>query len=229
MSAPQQSELAKREDERKRQRAMHYELMDAIQLDRAPEALAALDRGADPLELYERKWNAICMAGIWGAHNCVAALTGAGVAVETPGPAGNQAIHFSAAGSCALTVEALLRAGASASALNERGSTPLQRAIDPESVEVARALLDAGADPNAFAPADEPTLSLAAMNGSAELVELLLSRGADPDLKGGNGRSPRDVAEFNYPGCLYLKARLERDELALSAGPTNSLGKKRAI
>src|SRR5215813_12761831 len=100
-------------------------------------------------------------------------------------------------------VEALLAAGASASAATDYGETPLHVAARRGSETMVRALLARGADVNAGL--DRPNnqfhgrtpLMAAAIKGSLPIVKLLLEQGADPFAKDVSGWTALAFAEMN--------------------------------
>lgn len=94
------------------------------------------------------------------------------------------------------TVELLVKAGASISARDEHGRTPLHEAVggDWGSGPVARALLELGAEPDPRDHSGETPLMIAARNGELGCVEALIEHGADPRLKNAEERTPLELA-----------------------------------
>jgi ankyrin repeat protein len=95
-------------------------------------------------------------------------------------PDGTTALHWAAYRDDAVTVEALVRAGAKANAATETGVTPLWLACTTNAgARVVRLLLDAGANPNLAPNTGETPLMWCARTGALDSVKALVSRGAD--------------------------------------------------
>ena len=101
-----------------------------------------------------------------------------------------------------MRVESLLASGASLTAVNDMGETPLHAAVLHHNVEVVRALLAAGAPVNAQIKRPKhqydgrtPLMS-AACGNNLVFVKLLLEHGADPFLKDGAGFTALTFAEI---------------------------------
>ncbi|XVU29099.1 ankyrin repeat domain-containing protein [Actinoplanes sp. CA-054009] len=110
--------------------------------------------------------------------------------------------------------EVLLRRGASLSARDHFGRTPLHDA----GAGKARALLDAGAQVDARDRFGETPLHRAVRDGDTELVELLLAEGADPAVRDEHGRSPIHLArQRGMTGLATSNASLAHTEDAQSA------------
>ena len=77
----------------------------------------------------------------------------------------------------------LLAGGASATATNRYGISPLLVACEIGNVEVIDKLLRAGADANSATPAGETALMIAARTGKAPAVKRLVAAGADINAK----------------------------------------------
>lgn len=88
----------------------------------------------------------------------------------------------------------LLKQGASATATEGDGATPLHWAAYRDDLELADALIKAGAKVNAANDLGATPLWAAAMNGSAPMVARLLQAGADPNLALTAGETPLMVA-----------------------------------
>ena len=81
-------------------------------------------------------------------------------------------------------MDALLREGANATALNRYGATPLSEAVRIGSGALIEKLLKAGADPNTFTTAQaETVLMKASREGNVEAVKVLLAHDADVNAK----------------------------------------------
>ncbi|MEU8780292.1 ankyrin repeat domain-containing protein [Streptomyces sp. NPDC048637] len=91
------------------------------------------------------------------------------------------------------TVEALLRQGASPTAPDADGETPLYLAAVSGQLDIVRLLLEAGAAPDTESRgqpgSDGLPLCAAACWGHEEVVRALLAHGADPDLREDDGTS----------------------------------------
>lgn len=93
--------------------------------------------------------------------------------------------------------QALLAAGANASALDSSDQSSLQIAIEAEDLALASALLSAGADPNATVDTGSDSmlrLALDATRHKRELVQALLAHGANPNELDDLEQSPLEVA-----------------------------------
>jgi len=87
--------------------------------------------------------------------------------------------------------------GASLTAADENGNTPLHVAARFDNAKAARALMASGADPNALTPDEYAQTPMhAAFLGSADaaVVPVLLEYGADPTIRDVYGRTPLDIA-----------------------------------
>ncbi len=98
--------------------------------------------------------------------------------VNAPQVDGATALHWAAHHDDLSALEALLAAGANASATNNYGIPPLNLACVNGNEAIVRALLDAGADPNTTLRGDETVLMTAARTGRVGPVQALLERGA---------------------------------------------------
>ena len=104
--------------------------------------------------------------------------------VNAPQPDGTTALHWAVHYNDAETATLLLKAGASPSATNRFGASPLSEAALSGNAELLKLLLDAGADAKALATVDgETVLMSAARSGNIESVRLLLDRGADVNAR----------------------------------------------
>ena len=92
-------------------------------------------------------------------------------------------MHWAAHRNDLAAADLLITAGASVSAANELGATPLWLAALNGSAPMVERLLDAGASPNAALKMGEQPLMTAARGGVVEVVELLLEHGADVNAR----------------------------------------------
>jgi ankyrin repeat protein len=109
----------------------------------------------------------------------------------------------------------LLRHGASLTAKDFQGSTPLHRASSAK----ARVLLNAGADIDARDDHGQTPLHRAVSDGDAELVTLLLARGADPTVRDHGGSSPIHLARSRGPQEIRTLFAARGGSLAEPADP----------
>jgi ankyrin len=118
-----------------------------------------------------------------GDLTAVRALIGKKIDVNAPRIDGMTALHAAVHADRLDITDALLRAGAKATAADRYGVTPLYLAAVNGNADVIRRLLDAGVDPNAVDPGGETALMTAARTGSAAALRALLERGATVDAK----------------------------------------------
>jgi uncharacterized protein len=118
-----------------------------------------------------------------GDLSAVRALIDKKVDVNAPRIDGMTALHAAVHADRLDIADALLRAGAKATAADRYGVTPLYLAAVNGNADVIRRLLDAGVDPNAADPGGETALMTAARTGSAAALRALLERGATVDAK----------------------------------------------
>jgi ankyrin repeat protein len=109
---------------------------------------------------------------------------------------GSTPLHLAARSGGADTVQALLGAGANASAKNDLGVTPLHSAVDAADTRTIELLLSRGADVNAADVRGRTPLHWAAKlrSDSDRVIALLVGRQAKPDLADKQGRTPLHVA-----------------------------------
>ena len=124
----------------------------------------------------------------------------------------------------AALVRMLIEAGADATPVMSMGETPLHTVCTfndrAEALEVAQTLIDAGADVNAKdmwgnTPLHELTGGLGeldVMPDSAELklAKLLIDHGADWEVKNGEGKSPKDLCDFQPFHDYVAEKRTEK-------------------
>jgi ankyrin repeat protein len=113
----------------------------------------------------------------------VRTLLGQKIDVNAAGEDGLTALHAAVHADRLDIADALLRAGASASAKDRYGLTPLYLASLNGSVPLIQRLLDAGADPNAADPGGEAALMTATRTGAVAAMRLLIDRGATVDAR----------------------------------------------
>ena len=109
----------------------------------------------------------------------VRTLLAQGTDVDTRQGDGATALHWAAYWDVIATADVLLQAGASATAANDLGVTPLWLACVNGSTAMVERLLAAGADASVALPSGETMLMTATRTGSANIVRQLLARGAD--------------------------------------------------
>ena len=83
-------------------------------------------------------------------------------------------------------VNHLIQSGASVSAVNEEGESPLTRAIKKKHYSIAKLLFESGATTDYTGFLVEKPLHIAVKSGSVKLVELVLDNGADIDEVSGS-------------------------------------------
>lgn len=123
---------------------------------------------------------------------------------------GNAPLHYAARDGRTAAARVLIEAGADINARNDRGQTPLHRAIShPEIVSL---LIEKGADVNIPDTTGQTPLHWAAADRRIEAVELFLAGGANVDASDHAGRTP-----------LHRAARSGNTDLvaALLAGGAN--------
>lgn len=81
-----------------------------------------------------------------------------------------------------------------AAARNAQKVAPVHAAAAVCNHEMLKTLLERGADPNARQQMDYRPLHTAAARGDIEMAKLLLEHGANRDVRGTDGKSPRDIA-----------------------------------
>jgi ankyrin repeat protein len=142
-------------------------------MERQPEIVQLLiERGADPAAVSIHGYNALHAFG------------------DTDGQAGRDAEADGIA-------QVLARAGCPLEAINNRGYTPLLRAVYEGYPREAIALLKVGADPNARVKGNGPYADRTSLMWAAhsfDLVQALLEAGADPNARDRDGYSALDHA-----------------------------------
>ena len=103
--------------------------------------------------------------------------------VNATQPDGSTALHWIVRDNDLETADVLIRAGASVSAANRRGVTPLDLACVNGSAAMIGKLLDAGANPDAANPGGQTPLMTAARTGNPDAVRVLLDKGAAVNAK----------------------------------------------
>lgn len=102
---------------------------------------------------------------------------------------GSTALHWAAYRDDLEFADALIRAGAKASAVTDLGVTPLWLASQNGSSDMVRKLLQAGANANRALLSGETPLMVGARSGYPEIAEQLLAGGADPNARGSRGQT----------------------------------------
>ena len=118
-----------------------------------------------------------------GDLTAVRALIGKKVDVNAPRIDGMTALHAAVHADRLDIADALLRAGAKATAVDRYGVTPLYLAAVNGNADMIRRLLDAGVDPNAVDPGGETALMTAGTYRSPVALRALLERGATVDTR----------------------------------------------
>ena len=100
------------------------------------------------------------------------------VDVNAPQVDGTTALHWAVRANDLETADLLIRAGATVSAANREGVTPMQLAAINGSAPMLEKLIKAGANPNApLSKFGNTALMLAARTGKTDAVKLLLDNG----------------------------------------------------
>jgi ankyrin len=113
----------------------------------------------------------------------VRALVGQRTDVNAARDDGLTALHAAVNADRLDITDALLKAGANASAKDRYGITPIYLAAQNGSAPLIQRLLEAGADPNATDPGGETALMTATRTGAVPAIRLLLERGAQVDAR----------------------------------------------
>jgi ankyrin repeat protein len=173
--------------------------------DREVERLLAC--GADPNEADTSGWTALHAAATRNHVDVVHRLLSWGADVDARAEHGfTPLLNAAAAGH--LVIEALLAAGADATAQESRlGWRPLDRFADHANAAGIELVLKAGADVDAEDFSGGTALASAAEAGCEECVELLPAAGADA-ARTWDGESPADLAREQ--GFTRLAERLTR-------------------
>jgi ankyrin repeat protein len=195
-----------------------------------PDCVALLLPHSDPMARNANGMTALHCACL-GGHAGIAVRLIVGSAPELVDAVDNferSALHVAAHQGDAATVEALLRAGALATAALD-GKTPLHLAARQGHSEALNSLLAAGADPSGRDSDGSTLLHAAASLGSTRCVEMLLGIS---DLRAVDrmGRSALDVAhESHNPATASLIAarmRVDDEARAISDGLARPAARK---
>ncbi|GFO63256.1 alpha/beta hydrolase [Geomonas paludis] len=132
-------------------------------------------------------------------------FVGAGFALPVLAAAPPQELFSAVEGGDAVRVEALLKSGVGANAVDARGVPALVTAAGRGAADVVLALLFAGADVNAADPSGTTPLIAGCKGGHTAVVQALLEAGADPQRRDGDGHTARYYAEAaGDPGNLVV-------------------------
>lgn len=118
-------------------------------------------------------------------------------------------LHLAAVCRADCTVKILLNRGASVTATNLDGVTPLMMGCAGGSVEVVRALVEAGADPSVADDTKRTALHHAARLGSVAVIKYLLSLGVEIDPQDNDGNTPLHIASHFEAGPEVIMALLK--------------------
>jgi len=186
-------------------------IFTALSVDNDPAALALIRSGADANVPDSIGMSPLVFAVTLKKQNIIAALLKAGADVNVPsvasdgGPGGLPIFLAIRSGNLAI-VQQLVAAGADVNARDEKGSTPLHRAVllQPAdyAVSLVTTLLRAGADANAMRPkggAPLHNLIFGAANlppaAVGQIATQLAQHGADVNLPADfDGATPLDIA-----------------------------------
>lgn len=152
-----------------------------------PTLQALLDAGADLDAKDAAGWTPLLRAAKGGHLKALQLLLDRGAGLHACSPrSGGNILHLVAHEGHAELVPFLVARGADVNHADDRGMTPVQRAVLKNRPEVLRRLLEAGADPNLGLERMKP-LSTAVTFRRRELVRLLLAHGADPNASDESG------------------------------------------
>lgn len=153
-----------------------------------------LDHGADPgYRQPSSGWNALTYAAVNGHAETLRLLFERGVTIDEP--AGDwKGLMFAVSYRNHGTARMMLENGAGIDVRDEKGQTPLMRAVRSSDVEMVRMLLEYGPDVDAQDAEGRTALMYAAQRARTENLERLLAAGADPTLRDNNGRQAVDFA-----------------------------------
>ena len=157
---------------------------------------------------YERGMTELHFAAYCNDAEQVASLLSIGAAVDARDDNGWTPLHWSidmaqATRGPEVVVELLLRAGASANAVDSSGNSVLMMACDRNNENIVDQLIRAGADVTLRSPKTTP-LHRAAGSNFYEVIPRLLALGADPKALDGAGRTPKQLARRRGFAHSYL-------------------------
>lgn len=169
-------------------------LRDALRrFDSDPaKALAAIEDGADVNTHDDYEHTPLMLAANAGYLDVVRRLLASGAEIDAIGTDGANALHFAAAGGAFRNasprefdvnlpvIEALLDAGADASATTTDGLTPIIGACSVGSAEAVARLLVAGADPNSKTANGRDCITAAVESNQPDFIRWLLTESGAP-------------------------------------------------
>lgn len=166
-----------------------------------PEALSALERGADANARLRNGKPALSAAVEAQALGLVAALLSHGANPNAVDRLERSALHEAARVDCEAAARALISAGANASASARAGLTPLHVCASEWSPGAASALLEAGASLEARDKYEWTPLHRAVYFGRPKMVRWLLEAGADASAVTRSGKTAMSMAHEARQAC----------------------------
>jgi ankyrin len=152
-------------------------------------------QGLDPQIRSSKGNSALHLAAKSDCADACEILLSAGVPIDTPGEMKAHALHFAACSGGFESARSLLRLGASASATDADGKTPLHKAAEKQNLECVNLLLENA--PGILELQDrweQTALHLAASVGDTDIVERLLAGHANIEARDSWGQTPLMVA-----------------------------------
>ena len=155
----------------------------------------------------DRQRSEVHMAAMLGDAAALERLLAAGAPADDPTVAADEtALHLACENGRLAAVALLLERGASLTARDQHGDTPLHLARHPE---VVRRLLAGGAPVVAANRAGDHPIHAAAWGGDVRALALLIASGAAAEARGAGGETALDVAAIrcNVEAVRYLAQR----------------------